>query len=163
MHSGRAAVAEHAPLSLPTLVQRFFLDHLTEQRAVSAQTVAAYRDTLRLLFNYAATVLRRTPSAITLSDLDAPLLLAFLDHLEKGQATASEAAMHVSLQSGRSLNMHRITTLRRWPQSSGRWRYRSSGSIGHWSAFSHDPRSSPSSKRLTGPVGPANVTAPSSA
>lgn len=81
-------MAEHAPLSLPTLVQRFFLDHLTEQRAVSAQTVATYRDTLRLLFNYAATVLRRTPSAITLSDLDAPLLLAFLDHLEKGRGNS---------------------------------------------------------------------------
>lgn len=57
-------MAEHTPPTLPTLVQRFFLDHLGEQRAVSSQTVAAYRDTLRLLLNYAAAALRRTPSAI---------------------------------------------------------------------------------------------------
>src|SRR3546814_17916284 len=78
--SGRQLMAELTPPTLPTLVQRFFLDHLGEQRAVSAQTVAAYRDTLRLLLHYAAAALRRTPSAITLPDLDATLLLAFLDH-----------------------------------------------------------------------------------
>ena len=59
-------MAEVTPPTLPMLVQRFFLDYLGEQRAVSTQTVAAYRDTLRLLFNYAAAALRRTPSAITL-------------------------------------------------------------------------------------------------
>src|SRR3546814_9942147 len=64
--SGRQLMAELTPPTLPTLVQRFFLDHLGEQRAVSAQTVAAYRDTLRLLLNYAAAALRRTPSATTL-------------------------------------------------------------------------------------------------
>src|SRR3546814_20949314 len=81
-------MAELTPPTLPTLVQRFFLDHLGEQRAVSAQTVAAYRDTLRLLLNYAAAALRRTPSALTLPDLDEPLLLAFLDHLEKDRGTS---------------------------------------------------------------------------
>lgn len=81
-------MAEHTSPTLPTLVQRFFLDHLGEQRAVSAQTVAAYRDTLRLLLNYAAAALHRTPSAITLPDLDAPLLLAFLDHLEKDRGNS---------------------------------------------------------------------------
>ena len=34
-------MAEHAPSTLSTLVKRFFLDHLREQRAVSAQTIAA--------------------------------------------------------------------------------------------------------------------------
>lgn len=76
-------MAEHAAPTLATLVQRFFMDHLIEQRAVSPQTIAAYRDTLRLLLSYAAIALSRTPSAITLPDLDASMLLAFLDHLEK--------------------------------------------------------------------------------
>lgn len=76
-------MAEPAPPTFPTLVQRFFMDHLREQRAVSSQTIAAYRDTLRLLLTYVAAALRRTPGAITLPDLDAPMLLAFLDHLEK--------------------------------------------------------------------------------
>lgn len=69
--------------SLSNLIQRFFLEHLGQHRAVSRQTVAAYRDTLRLLLGFAAQRLHRTPSAIALLDLDAPLLLAFLDHLEK--------------------------------------------------------------------------------
>lgn len=81
-------MAEHAPPTLSTLVQRFFLDYLREQRAVSAQTIAAYRDTLLLLLRYAATALHRTPSAITLSDLDAPMLLDFLDHLEKDRGNS---------------------------------------------------------------------------
>lgn len=69
--------------SLSNLVQRFFLEHLGQHRAVSRQTIAAYRDTLRLLLGFAAQRLHRTPSAIALLDLDAPLLLAFLDYLEK--------------------------------------------------------------------------------
>ena len=76
-------MSDHNMPSLSTLVQRFFLEHLSQHRAVSCQTVAAYRDTLRLLLGFAAQRLRRTPSAITLLELDAPLLLAFLDHLEK--------------------------------------------------------------------------------
>lgn len=81
-------MAELAPPTLPMLVQRFFMDHLREQRAVSAQTIAAYRDTLRLLLTYAASALNRTPSAITLPDLDAPMLLGFLDHLEKDRGNS---------------------------------------------------------------------------
>lgn len=69
--------------SLPILVQRFFLEHLSQHRAVSSQTIAAYRDTLRMLLGFAAQRLHRTPSAINLLELDAPLLLAFLDYLEK--------------------------------------------------------------------------------
>ncbi|RRY15656.1 integrase [Brucella anthropi] len=69
--------------SLPILVQRFFVGHLGQHRAVSSQTVAAYRDTLRMLLSFAAKRLHRTPSAINLLELDAPLLLAFLDYLEK--------------------------------------------------------------------------------
>jgi integrase/recombinase XerD len=69
--------------SFPTLVQRFFSEHLTQHRAVSSHTIASYRDTFRLLLVFAAARLRKTPSAIALRDLDAKLLLAFLDDLEK--------------------------------------------------------------------------------
>ncbi|WP_313608685.1 hypothetical protein [Rhizobium sp.] len=39
--------------SFPTLLQRFFVDHLRQQRAVSPCTVAAYRDTFKLLLAFA--------------------------------------------------------------------------------------------------------------
>ena len=66
----------------PTL-EAFFTDRLVRQRNASAHTLAAYRDTLRLLLGYASAQTRLTPSALDLSDLDAPLIAGFLDHLEQ--------------------------------------------------------------------------------
>jgi site-specific recombinase XerD len=66
----------------PTL-EAFFTDRLIRQRNASAHTVAAYRDTLRLLLGYASAQTRLTPSALDLSVLDAPLIAGFLDHLEQ--------------------------------------------------------------------------------
>ena len=68
-------------LLAPTL-QAFFTDRLIRQRRVSTHTIAAYRDTLRLLLGYAASRTERPPSRMDLADLDAPLIAAFLDHLE---------------------------------------------------------------------------------
>jgi integrase/recombinase XerD len=65
----------------PTL-QAFFTDRLIRQRHASAHTVAAYRDTWRLLLGYAATTIGLPPSQLDLADLDAPLIAGFLDHLE---------------------------------------------------------------------------------
>ncbi len=68
--------------TFPTLLQDFFHQHLLAQRQASPRTVASYRDAFRLLLTYAHDRLHKPPSAVTLADLDAPLLLAFLDHLE---------------------------------------------------------------------------------
>jgi site-specific recombinase XerD len=65
----------------PTL-QAFFTDRLVRQRHASGHTIAAYRDTLRLLLGYAAERTARAPSALDIADLDAPLIGGFLDHLE---------------------------------------------------------------------------------
>jgi integrase/recombinase XerD len=65
----------------PTL-QTFFTDRLIRQRHASAHTVAAYRDTMRLLLGYAATRTEVPPSRLDLADLDAPLIAGFLAHLE---------------------------------------------------------------------------------
>jgi len=66
----------------PTL-QAFFSERLMRQRAVSPATIATYRDTFRLLLNFAADRVRKRPSDLDLGDLDAPLVAAFLDHLER--------------------------------------------------------------------------------
>jgi hypothetical protein len=65
----------------PTL-QAFFTDRLIRQRRASGHTIAAYRDTLRLLLCYASQHTGITPSRLDLADLDAPVIAAFLDHLE---------------------------------------------------------------------------------
>lgn len=66
----------------PTL-QSFFTDRLMSQRAASPQTIAGYRDTFRLLLNFAAERTRKEPCDLDLGDLDAPLVGSFLDHLER--------------------------------------------------------------------------------
>lgn len=65
----------------PTL-QAFFTDRLARQRHASPHTIAAYRDTWRLLLAYASATTGKQPSQLDLADLDAPLVAAFLDHLE---------------------------------------------------------------------------------
>jgi integrase/recombinase XerD len=65
----------------PTL-QAFFTDRLTRERHASPHTIAAYRDTMRLLLAFAEQRVHKRPSQLELDDLDATLVGAFLDHLE---------------------------------------------------------------------------------
>jgi integrase/recombinase XerD len=69
-------------LLAPTL-QAFFTDRLITQRDVSPSTVAAYRDTFRLLLTFVEQHTGRQPFQLDLADLDAPLIGAFLTHLEQ--------------------------------------------------------------------------------
>jgi integrase/recombinase XerD len=68
-------------LLAPTL-QAFFTDRLITQRDASPQTVAAYRDAFRLLLGFAQQQLGKQPCELDFADLDAPLIGAFLNHLE---------------------------------------------------------------------------------
>lgn len=70
----------------PALLQDFFQRRLIAERGVSTNTVASYRDTFQLLLAYTTQRVGRAPSALTLADLDAPLILDFLDHLETDRA-----------------------------------------------------------------------------
>jgi integrase/recombinase XerD len=72
----------------PTL-QAFFTDRLTRQRQASGHTIAAYRDTWRLLLTFASARTGRRPSELDLGDLDAPLIGAFLDHLERERGNSA--------------------------------------------------------------------------
>lgn len=72
-----------ADATLATLLQAFFLERLIAQRNASPQTVAAYRDSFRLLLEFAHRHIGKAPDRLALADVDAPLVLAFLDHLER--------------------------------------------------------------------------------
>ncbi len=72
----------------PTL-QAFFTDRLTRQRQASPHTIAAYRDTWRLLLSYAAMQAGRQPSELDLTHLDAQLIGKFLDHLERERGNSA--------------------------------------------------------------------------
>ena len=69
-------------LIAPTL-QAFFTQRLITERNASPQTIASYRDTMRLLVAYAAKQTAKQPFQLDFDDLDAPLIGAFLTHLEE--------------------------------------------------------------------------------
>ena len=77
-----------APPSFAALVQSFFTEHLTQQRAMSPRTVATYRDGFVLFLDFATAHLRKQPTAMKLHDITPALILAFLDHLEQERGNA---------------------------------------------------------------------------
>ncbi len=71
------------PPSFAALVQSYFAEYLTQQRALSSQTIAAYRDAFVLFLEFTQSKLGKPPTAIALSDLTPELITAFLNHLEQ--------------------------------------------------------------------------------
>lgn len=71
--------------TLSPLLQSFFTDRLMNQRQASPHTIASYRDTFRLLFSFAEERLNKPPSKLTLDDIGAPFIGAFLDHIENNR------------------------------------------------------------------------------
>jgi site-specific recombinase XerD len=72
-----------AALSLAPLLERFFTQRLMQERRVSPHTIGSYRDTFRLFLNFTQQRRHKAPSALAFEEIDAPLVVAFLDHLEK--------------------------------------------------------------------------------
>ena len=70
------------PADFASLIQRFFGDRLIQQQNASPRTIAAYRDSFRLLLTYAERERGKPPAELTLGDFDATLVLDFLAHLE---------------------------------------------------------------------------------
>jgi len=87
-------------LLAPTL-QAFFTERLIRQRQASPHTVAAYRDTFRLLFVYLAETTGALPAELDFADLDAATIGAFLTHLEadRGVSVATRNARLAALRS----------------------------------------------------------------
>ena len=70
------------PAEFATLLQRFFAERLLQQQNASPRTVSAYRDTFRLLLNYAERERGKPSVKLALCDFDATLVIDFLAHLE---------------------------------------------------------------------------------
>jgi len=69
--------------SFAALLEGFFTQRLIQQRQASRHTVASYRDTFRLLLQFAQQRLHKAPATLALEDIDAPLVTAFLNELEQ--------------------------------------------------------------------------------
>jgi integrase/recombinase XerD len=77
--------------TLAGLLQGFFTGRLIGQRRVSPHTVASYRDTFRLFLKFAQQRLKKEPVKLGLAEIDAPLLIAFLDYLEKERGNGARS------------------------------------------------------------------------
>ena len=64
------------------LLERFFTQRLMQQRQASPHTLSSYRDTFRQFLMFAQQRLHQPPSRLNVEQIDAPLIVAFLDDLE---------------------------------------------------------------------------------
>lgn len=70
-------------------LEAYFTDRLVSQRAASPNTLAAYAVTFRLLLAFASDRTASPPSKLDIAQLDAPLIGAFLEHLERDRGNAA--------------------------------------------------------------------------
>jgi site-specific recombinase XerD len=73
------------PTSFAVLLERFFTQRLMQQRQASTHTISSYRDTFRQFLKFIQKRLHMQPSRLSFEEIDAPLIVAFLDDLEKRQ------------------------------------------------------------------------------
>ena len=87
--------------SLAPVLEAFFTERLQRQRQASEHTIAAYRDTFRLLLGFAEKHIGKAPCELLLDDLGTPLVGAFLDYLEKerGNSTRTRNARLAAIRS----------------------------------------------------------------
>lgn len=73
------------------LVEGFFTDRLMRQMQVSPHTILSYRQTFRQLLSFVQERFKKTPSSLTLEDVSAPVIGAFLDHAEKKRGLSARS------------------------------------------------------------------------
>jgi integrase/recombinase XerD len=88
-------------LLAPTL-EAFFSERLARQKNASPHTVASYRDCWRLLLGFVYDTTGTAPSALGIEDLDATVIGAILDHLERDRGV-SVTSRNTRLAAVRSL------------------------------------------------------------
>lgn len=86
---------------LAALLQGFFTRRLMQQRQASAHTIASYRDSFRLLLRFAQRRLGVAPQRLAFEQIDAPLIVAFLDDLQASRGI-SAASRNLRLTAIRS-------------------------------------------------------------
>jgi integrase/recombinase XerD len=77
--------------NFPALLEAFFSNRLISQRRASSHTVASYRDTFRLLLQFAQKDTGKQPSALTMGDLTVDRIGRFLDSLGKNRNNAARS------------------------------------------------------------------------
>lgn len=82
-------MSRRSPESLLTLTQSFFQNYLQSTRGASAHTLRAYRDALKLFFLFLAEQKGKAVGNLSLDDVQAEAVLAFLNHIEAKRSNSA--------------------------------------------------------------------------
>jgi len=82
------------PTDLSVHLSKFLSDYLSAKRNLSANTVKAYRDAFTLLLRYCRDVKKVPPERLSLRDLDAELILEFLEASGKERQWSAATRNH---------------------------------------------------------------------
>ena len=77
--------------TLAPLLESFFTQRLMNQRQASPHTIGSYRDTFRMLLQFAQQRLHQPPARLAFEAIDAPMIAAFLDDLEKSRGITTRS------------------------------------------------------------------------
>ena len=78
-------------ISLAALLERFFTERLMHQRQASPHTISSYSETFRQFLTFTEQRLHKAPSRLNFQEIDTPLIMAFLDHLETHQGVSTRS------------------------------------------------------------------------
>jgi site-specific recombinase XerD len=78
-------------ISLAALLERFFTQRLMQQRQASQHTISSYSETFRQFLTFTEQRLHKAPSRLKFQEINTPLIMAFLDHLEKDQGVSARS------------------------------------------------------------------------
>jgi integrase/recombinase XerD len=70
---------------------KFLREHLPRERRASGHTCDAYAYSFQLLVTFAAGRLRKRPCLLQIQDLDVPMILAFLEHIEQDRGNTARS------------------------------------------------------------------------
>lgn len=90
---------------LAPLITSFLRDYMPRQRGYSARTCETYAISFKLLLEYASTQTGARPSRLSIEQLDAPLIVGFLKHIEQERGNGA---------STRNLRLAAIRTFMRY-------------------------------------------------
>jgi site-specific recombinase XerD len=76
------------PASFAPVLERYFTQRLMRERQASPHTISSYRDTFRQFLKFVQRRLHKPPAKLGFEEIDAPLIVAFLDDQEKRQGVS---------------------------------------------------------------------------
>ena len=116
-------------------METYLQDYLPRQRGCSPHTIETYAFSFQLLFIFAASHLKVSPSAIHLQQLDAKMVTDFLNDLETNRGCAA-STRNVRAQSNPSSTFSNSGSRPRWSKFAGFLPFLSKKPIPRWSLIS---------------------------